>query len=70
MKAIIGKAARRKWAWVLALVMTVSILIPTSILTAKAEVGVVKFIDGTSAGWYESAYAQWTIDTDADGYTA
>mgnify|MGYP004623339117 CR=1 FL=1 len=70
MKAIIGKAARRKWAWVLALVMTVSILIPTSILTAKAEVGVVKFIDGTSAGWYESAYAQWTIDKEADGYTA
>ena len=37
MKAIIGKAARRKWAWILALVMTVSIIIPTSLLTVKAE---------------------------------
>ena len=33
MKAIISKAARRKWAWVLALVMVVSIVIPTSLLT-------------------------------------
>ena len=61
MKAIISKAARRKWAWVLALVMIVSIVIPTSLLTAKADVGTVKFIDG-AAGWLESAYAQWTID--------
>ena len=35
MKAIISKAARRKWAWVLALVMVVSIVIPTSLLTVK-----------------------------------
>ena len=56
MKAIISKAARRKWAWVLALVMIVSIVIPTSLLTAKADVGTVKFIDG-AAGWLESAYA-------------
>ena len=61
MKAIISKAARRKWAWVLALVMIVSIVIPTSLLTAKADVGTVKFIDG-AAGWLESAYAQWAID--------
>ena len=54
MKAIISKAARRKWAWVLALVMIVSIVIPTSLLTAKADVGTVKFIDG-AAGWLESA---------------
>ena len=46
MKAIISKAARRKWAWVLALVMVVSIVIPTSLLTVKADVGTVKFIDG------------------------
>ena len=52
MKAIISKAARRKWAWVLALVMIVSIVIPTSLLTAKADVGTVKFIDG-AAGWLE-----------------
>ena len=69
MKAIISKAARRKWAWVLALVMIVSIVIPTSLLTAKADVGTVKFIDG-AAGWLESAYAQWTIDNQAEGYTA
>ena len=61
MKAIISKAARRKWAWVLALVMIVSIVIPTSLLTVKADVGTVKFIDG-AAGWLESAYAQWSID--------
>ena len=48
----ISKAARRKWAWVLALVMIVSIVIPTSLLTAKADVGTVKFIDG-AAGWLE-----------------
>ena len=70
MKAIISKAARRKWAWILVLVMTVSIVIPTSLLTAKAEVSAVKFIDGTAAGWLESAYAQWSIDKEADGYTA
>lgn len=70
MKAIISKTARKKWAWVLALVMIVSILIPTSLLTAKADVGTVKFIDGASAGWLESAYAQWSIDKEADGYTA
>lgn len=69
MKAIISRAAQRKWAWVLALVMIVSIIIPTSLLTAKAEVGTVKFIDG-AAGWLESAYAQWSIDNEADGYTA
>ena len=69
MKAIISKAARRKWAWVLALVMIVSIVIPTSLLTAKADVGTVKFIDG-AAGWLESAYAQWAIDNQAEGYTA
>ena len=67
MKAIISKAARRKWAWVLALVMIVSIVIPTSLLTAKADVGTV--IDG-AAGWFESAYGQWTIDNQAEGYTA
>ena len=65
MKAIISKAARRKWAWVLALVMIVSIVIPTSLLTAKADVGTVKFIDG-AAGWLESAYAQWAIDNQAE----
>ncbi|MDO5339188.1 MAG: silent information regulator protein Sir2 [Eubacteriales bacterium] len=69
MKAIISKAAQRKWAWILALVMIVSIVIPTSLLTAKADVGTVKFIDG-AAGWLESAYAQWSIDNEADGYTA
>ena len=69
MKAIISKAARRKWAWVLALVMVVSIVIPTSLLTVKADVGTVKFIDG-AAGWLESAYAQWSIDNQAEGYTA
>ena len=69
MKAIISKAARRKWAWVLALVMGVSIVIPTSLLTVKADVGTVKFIDG-AAGWLESAYAQWSIDNQAEGYTA
>ena len=69
MKAIISKAARRKWAWVLALVMIVSIVVPTSLITAKADVGTVKFIDG-AAGWLESAYAQWAIDNQAEGYTA
>ena len=70
MKAIIGKTARKKWAWVLALVMVAGILIPTSFLTVKADVGTVKFIDGAAAGWLESAYAQWSIDDEADGYTA
>ena len=69
MKAIISRTAQRKWAWVLALVMIVSIVIPTSLLTVKADVGTVKFIDG-AAGWLESAYAQWSIDNEADGYTA
>ena len=70
MKAIISKTARKKWAWVLALVMIASILIPTSLLTAKADVGTVKFIDGASAGWLESAYAEWKIDKNAEGYVA
>ena len=69
MKAIISKAARRKWAWILALVMTVSIVIPTSLLTVKAEVNKVVF-NGTAEGWLESAYAEWNLDNNADGYVA
>ena len=41
MKAIISKAARRKWAWVLALVMFVSMVIRSSLLIAKGVVGTV-----------------------------
>ena len=69
MKAIISKAARRKWAWILVLVMTVSIVIPTSLLTVKAEVNKVVF-NGTAEGWLESAYAEWNLDNNADGYVA
>ncbi|MFR2511162.1 MAG: hypothetical protein ACLS9K_02730 [Lachnospira eligens] len=50
------------------IIMIVSIVIPTSLLTAKADVGTA-IIDGV-AGWLESAYAQWTIDNQAEGYTA
>lgn len=49
--------------------MVVSVIIPTTISTAKAEVGTVQF-NGTAQGWLESAYAEWSIDKEADGYTA
>ena len=59
MKAIIGKAARRKWAWILALVMTVSIVIPTSLLTVKAEkLGTLEITE--VSGKSEAAYVEWT----------
>ena len=59
MKAIIGKAARRKWAWILALVMTVSIIIPTSLLTVKAEkLGTLEITE--VSGKSEAAYVEWT----------
>ena len=59
MKAIIGKAARRKWAWILVLVMTVSIVIPTSLLTVKAEkLGTLEITE--VSGKSEAAYVEWT----------
>ena len=59
MKAIIGKVARRKWAWILALVMTVSIIIPTSLLTVKAEkLGTLEITE--VSGKSEAAYVEWT----------
>ena len=36
---------------------------------ASLKIGSGTFIDG-AAGWLESAYAQWTIDNQAEGYTA
>lgn len=69
MKANISKGARKGWAWILAALMVVSVIIPTTISTAKAEVGTVQF-NGTAQGWLESAYAEWSIDKEADGYTA
>ena len=59
MKTIIGKVARRKWAWILALVMTVSIIIPTSLLTVKAEkLGTLEITE--VSGKSEAAYVEWT----------
>lgn len=69
MKANISKGARKGWAWILAALMVVSVIIPTTISTVKAEVGTVQF-NGTAQGWLESAYAEWSIDKEADGYTA
>lgn len=69
MKANISKGARKGWALILAALMVVSVIIPTTISTAKAEVGTVQF-NGTAQGWLESAYAEWSIDKEADGYTA
>lgn len=69
MKANISKSARKGWAWILAALMVVSVIIPTTISTAKAEVGTVQF-NGAAQGWLESAYAEWSIDKEADGYTA
>ncbi len=69
MKANISKGVRKGWAWILAALMVVSIIIPASLSTAKAEVGAVQF-NGTAQGWLESAYAEWSIDKEADGYTA
>lgn len=69
MKANISKGARKGWAWIIAALMVVSVIIPTTISTAKAEVGTVQF-NGTAQGWLESAYAEWSIDKEADGYTA
>ena len=69
MKANISRSARKGWAWILAALMVVSVIIPTTISTAKAEVGTVQF-NGTAQGWLESAYAEWSIDKEADGYTA
>ena len=69
MEANISKGARKGWAWILAALMVVSVIIPTTISTAKAEVGTVQF-NGTAQGWLESAYAEWSIDKEADGYTA
>ena len=50
MKANISKGARKGWAWILAALMVVSVIIPTTISTAKAEVGTVQF-NGTAQGW-------------------
>ena len=47
MKANISKGARKGWAWILAALMVVSVIIPTTISTAKAEVGTVQF-NGTA----------------------
>ena len=69
MKANISRSARKGWAWILAALMVVSVIIPTTISTAKAEVGAVQF-NGTAEGWLESAYAEWAVDKEADGYTA
>ena len=69
MKANISRSARKGWAWILAALMVVSVIIPTTISTAKAEVGTVQF-NGTAEGWLESAYAEWAVDKEADGYTA
>ena len=69
MKANISRSARKGWAWILAALMVVSVIIPTTISTAKAEVGTVQF-NGTAEGWLKSAYAEWAVDKEADGYTA
>lgn len=50
MKANISRSARKGWAWILAALMVVSVIIPTTISTAKAEVGAVQF-NGTAEGW-------------------
>ncbi|MDO5382988.1 MAG: silent information regulator protein Sir2, partial [Eubacteriales bacterium] len=58
MKHLMNKTSKKTWAWILAVVMTLSIIIPTSLLTAKAEVTAPTFSE--AAGWFESAYAEWT----------
>ncbi|MCI6163572.1 MAG: hypothetical protein MR675_00055 [Lachnospira sp.] len=70
MKSWFSKNSKKKLAWMLTCVLTLSVLVPTSMLSAKAAVGEVKLIDGTAAGWLESAYAEWSIDSEADGYKA
>ncbi|WP_051554967.1 pectate lyase family protein [Lachnospira multipara] len=55
------------WAMVLALVMMLSILIPTSLLQAKAAIGNITLI--TSSGYLESAYATWNPVSGADSYS-
>lgn len=66
MKVYMKKVTKQRWAWLLAFVMTVSIIIPASLLSVKAEVTnpVIK----EAEGWLESAYAEWTPVTGATGY--
>lgn len=50
MKAIISKTARRKWAWYY-IGYDCGIVIPTSLLTAKADVGTVNLLMVRQDGW-------------------
>ena len=71
MMDIIGKASRKKISAALAVIMTLSVVITASIVTvatARASVDLVNISE--AAGYYESAYAEWSAVDGADGYVA
>ena len=68
MKAIFKKSSKSIWACLLAVVMSVSIIVPVSVKSAKADVVKPEKIEAT--GWLESAYVEWSTDYKADSYNA
>jgi len=68
MKAILKKSSKSIWACLLAVVMAVSIIVPVSVKSAKADVVKPEKIEAT--GWLESAYVEWSTDYKADSYNA
>jgi pectate lyase len=68
MKAIFKKSSKSIWACLLAVVMAVSIIVPVSVKSAKADVVKPEKIEAT--GWLESAYVEWSTDYKADSYNA
>ena len=68
MKAVFKKSSKSIWACLLAVVMAVSIIVPVSVKSAKADVVKPEKIEAT--GWLESAYVEWSTDYKADSYNA
>lgn len=68
MEAIFKKSSKSIWACLLAVVMAVSIIVPVSVKSAKADVVKPEKIEAT--GWLESAYVEWSTDYKADSYNA
>lgn len=67
-KVMSKKLSKSMWACFLAVVMAVSIIIPISVKSAKADVVKPDKLEAT--GWLESAYVEWSTDYNADSYNA
>ena len=67
MKSYFQKSNRQKWAWLLIIVMIIGLVIPTSLMSAKADVA--RPVIQKSSGWLESAYVEWKPVSGASGYS-